>query len=361
MEIIKFKSWLLFRYGMFVLLGIIAICTYNYLLDPYGVLRKDYSGVRSQPNQNFAKVEHILSHPQKYNSFIFGSSRVGRINPTLIPNGKYYNMTSSLGLPKDHLEQIKLFLENNVKIKNIIIGLGEESYTHFPQNHHNQPMRKPHYRITKENVLKFYSFYLLKKPSYPDFYNLIHTEKFSKYDISDTGTYSFEGVDEKIEKNIDLHMNKVSDKLIYKKPHVQSYHNLNGTLSDIKEIIEITNIHHIKLIFFIHPIYKITYLNTDLILFSKFLSILAELTNYYDFSGLNSITSNFYYYFEPIHYRPSVGNMIIGRILKIKSIKVPGDFGVLITKDNIIDHLIMKDEQISKIGYQRKTYLSKAF
>ncbi len=258
----QYKTWLLYKYGLIILLGIVLIISYNYVLDPYGILRKDFLDLRSEPNQNFIKVEYILSHPQKYDSFIFGSSRIGRLDPRKIPNEKYYNMTYSGGLPNNHLENIRLFLNNGVKIKNLVIGLEEISYIQNPINHLASPIRRPHYLTTNENFLKFYSFYFFKIPSYFDFYNLFHPERFSQFDIYNTGIHFRKDRDTLIEQNIDAHMNKeVFDWLIHKKSTIQSSHNLDGALNDIDEIVALAKENNINLIIFFQPLHKTTYLN----------------------------------------------------------------------------------------------------
>lgn len=70
-----YRNWLLYKYSLLVVVGLVSICLYNYALDLYSVLRKDFSGTRQEPNQNFAKAEDLLAYPHRYNSFLFGSSR----------------------------------------------------------------------------------------------------------------------------------------------------------------------------------------------------------------------------------------------------------------------------------------------
>ena len=34
----------------------------------------------TEPNQHYLKVKYVLNYPDKYDSFLFGSSRVGKID-----------------------------------------------------------------------------------------------------------------------------------------------------------------------------------------------------------------------------------------------------------------------------------------
>ncbi len=78
----------------------------------------------------------------------------------------------------------------------------------------------------------------------------------------------------------------------------------------------------------------------------RYLKEISNITDFYDFSGYNTITMNNYNYYESSHYRPLVGAIIAGRIFNDKSIKIPNDFGVFVTKDNITEHLSNLKKQI---------------
>ena len=76
-------------------------------------------------------------------------------------------------------------------------------------------------------------------------------------------------------------------------------------------------------------------------------------TNYYDFSGYNTVTTNDCNYYETSHYRPLVGNLIAARIFHDSTISVPDDFGKFITKNTIDNHIILLKKQIDE--YEEST------
>ena len=78
---------------------------------------------------------------------------------------------------------------------------------------------------------------------------------------------------------------------------------------------------------------------------------LASIIDFYDFSGLNSVTRNNLNYYEEDHYRYLVGNMIVKRIFGCGNINVPDDFGVLVTKNNVNEH-------ITKQRWELENYLA---
>ena len=111
----------LFGKSLFVLLIVLAvlfvknraflhqICeAYHY--DTFNVFHwKNIRFTSAEPNKNFVKTKYIIENPQKFNAFIFGSSRVGRLPPDLLPKDldgtplRWYNMTYSEGIPESQI------------------------------------------------------------------------------------------------------------------------------------------------------------------------------------------------------------------------------------------------------------------
>lgn len=300
---------------------IFMIFTFNYVLDPYGIWKKSYEKQVLEPNKNYIKTKYIIKNPKKYDSFLFGSSKVGAIEAELIPNGNYYNMTYSQGVPKEWLDGINIFLENDVDIKNVIIALDEFSFTVNPENHLKQPMRIPYSSL--ENNFKLFKTYLLRNP-----FDLYNTETLkaiaSDYypngnqDIFGTGrsTRTFEEDEDKIKALGDTHINDPK----FNKPTLffaeDREDRIDKTLEEVNEIKNVCEANNINLYVIFSPIHKTTYLaNEDIINRAK--EGLSKITDFYDFAILNEITENNYYWSETIHYRLIVGREIINTIFKL--------------------------------------------
>ena len=317
------------RYSVLILsfaIGInLFIASLNIIYNPYTTYQNDNLYSR-EPNQNFLKVRYILEHKNKYDSFIFGSSRVGKINPLLLTNGKFYNMTYSEGLPYEHLKNIQLFLAQGINIKNIYIGLDDFSYEVDPKRHENQPMRKLHYLASHESFFDFWTLYKNISLTY------LIQQRIGYYDLNNTGMTI---VPEIVEENIEN--NKVSYVAQEKFLHPCHYegNRIRNTLSELEQIHEICKNHHINLVLFINPIHIKTYLDTNFSNFQAFKKQLVNIQSYYDFSGINEITTNNYFYYETSHYRVKVGNIIANRINGQSNIT----FGNYVTSQNIESHL----------------------
>lgn len=321
-----------------VLVIIALVMCYNYKYDTYGVYNKDFSVPRVEPNQHFVKIEYLIENPSKYNAYCFGSSRVGNIDLKKIHNGyNYYNMTYSEGVPGEWLEDINILLKHHVAIKQVMIGIDDFSFRVEPQRHNNQYLRMPY----KENNIYTYISYLLKPPSKPSY----DTNSMSLYDIYDSGRPLHTWADDKIESDVESHIHgkAFSEGSPYVGERIQQ------TIAEIQKIKEITAANDIELIVFINPINLLTYCGNNLAEFDEFKRELANITDFYDFSGVNDITKNNYYYYETSHYRPMVGDMIVQRIFEMP--KEEGEcFGTWVTKENVNAHIMKLNEEISDYG-----------
>ena len=116
----------------------------------------------------------------------------------------------------------------------------------------------------------------------------------------------------------------------------------------LEKIKKLADENNINLIVFTTPHNKNmmdTFSSEDYLLFLKDIS---EVTNFFDFSGYNTITLNNCNYHESSHYISSVGNLIAARIFNNQNIDIPKDFGVLVTKENIDEHLENLKKQIKE-------------
>jgi hypothetical protein len=71
---------------------------------------------------------------------------------------------------------------------------------------------------------------------------------------------------------------------------------------------------------------------------------IVQITPVWDFSGYNTVTTeplsdNMQNYLESSHYVKAIGDLVLNRLFDYQEEKVPNDFGVLITSNNIESHL----------------------
>ncbi|MHA2038645.1 MAG: hypothetical protein ACW98X_19595 [Promethearchaeota archaeon] len=336
------------------LISIIPTALYNYFFDPFGIFNDTSINLGYEPgyepNQHYAKMRHLINGDHLWDSYLFGSSRVGKINPDLIPDGNYYNMNYSEGIPSEHLVDIKILLEKGIPVKNVIIGLDNSSYMIRPEDHIDQIMRH-RYDVSALKRFIFQIKYLCSVPrlSIIKYIASSNNDSLMSFDIIGNGMQRLEKVDKNIEQDIERHVNStrfsIPKNIPLDKATEEKYMKyMEYTIQEITEIAKLSKKHNFKLFFFINPLHKLRYLQENPYLFLVFKKKLAEIIDYWDFSGFNSVTTDNYYYYELSHYRTIVGDLIICRIKNCTDVKVPNDFGLFITRENVND-LIKKQEE----------------
>lgn len=325
-----------------VCIGYSPILYFNLFEDPYRIFKSDFQNVRIEPNNHFIKMRYLLNKKTEFDSFIFGNSRANNVDPIHFTNGKYFNLYYSLGVPSEYKEDLKLLLKNHFKIKNILILMDYSTYTTSTENRELELLRLP-YPNSKIEVLKKhlnYAFHIPDKKFKIDYYNTPVSDVYKN--ILKSGIAVNKAAENYIENNKLNHIN--DPKFNY--PYYGWSNLVNQTIQDIDTIKKICDENKIKIIIAINPIHKTTYLANNRELHYDFLKKLSNITDFYDFGGINKVTTNNYFYYEASHYRPIIGKAISKYIQFNQKIDSIPDFGVYITKKNIDDRIVVLKEQM---------------
>ncbi len=336
------KKFLIKCISFCLILGLVFIPP-AYFIDPYNVFHAD--NVRNngiEPNKRFIKMRNVLKNPDKYDSFLFGSSRVGYFDVSGISDGHYYDMSYSEGVPSEHLEDLKVLIKNGIIPKNVLIGIDDISYFVDPSGHYKMLYRRSYpWNGDLISKLKFYLGYF---DLITIFESLEVSTSFTDNDpdfgkrLLETGT---ERLDMPTEFNYDNTDATWSD---YYAPY-------NKVLEDIREIVVLCDEKNINLRLFTTPINIYTYEKDVENGYISFLKQLADITEFYNFSGINDITTDMSNYYETSHFSPQVSSMIISCIYdgEIEKSLAEQGFGVYVTSKN-------KDDIIRLLTAQAQSY-----
>ncbi|GAB6268704.1 MAG: hypothetical protein STSR0002_14460 [Smithella sp.] len=291
-------------------------------------------------NQHMFNTEFIFRDPDRFDSFFFGTSRIWVMDVSKITQGRFFNMSYSEGLPAEHLAIVKAFLHKGIKIKSVVVGLDGFCFNKLASEHEKHLMRIMHPDAGGPNRLKLFGIYFFRKPDlnelkgWMDRVRKIKPER--RFTIDSQGMLlRWQYADKKIEssgKPLFSYTLKKYEPIVYKQKA------MDESFSAIEELIALSGKHHFALTFYISPAYYQHYLNNAESLL-KVKKRLAALTDFYDFSGFNSVTTDPMNFYEEVHFRYRVGDMIIKRLFGAGTIELPDDFGVLVTKQNIDQHL----------------------
>lgn len=312
------------------------------IIDPYNVFH--VFSVREngvEPNKNYIKMNYILEYPNKFNSFMFGSSRVGYINTEDIDDVSCYNMTYSMGLPSEHLNNIITLIENGIVPKRIYMGVDSYSYTVLPESHYTDRLRAP-YEYLVTNPKEFIKLYcepaIVGNSIIQGIISRIGNEKNLSY------TERFYNSGSGARQDGDIKLNPAMAKPVF-----GSGLFIDETINEIEQIKELCDENDIELIVFTNPMYKVTYIaSVEGKAYFDFLSKLAEITPFYNFSSLNNITMNAGNYCDDSHFNSIVGDIILDNICNGKTDNelLQQGFGVLVDKENIAELLQLLSSQL---------------
>jgi hypothetical protein len=330
------------------ILFLLLVVTFNFCIDTYGArlslfsVNKEVGQIKTftEINQHIFNPEYIFRHPDRFDSFIFGSSRTAVINPEKICDRKFYNMSYTQGLPSEHLAILKTFVRKGIKIKTVIIGVDEFCFTLSPREHEEQLLRMMHPSVTGRNLHKIFFTFFFRMPKLFEISNsmklLLNDEQKKKFLLNEKG---LQLLWVKKEKKIELSGKPIfTTEDISLSPKLFNEKSENEFFAQIREIISLSKENNFTLIIFFNPLNNNPYIKYANSLFPVKRK-LASMIDFYDFSGLNSVTLNNLNYYEEHHYRYMVGDMIVKRIFGYGTVNVPDDFGVWVTRGNIARHL----------------------
>ncbi len=271
-----------------------CIVTISVVIDPYNVFHYEYpvdNGIEA--NKNFIKTKYLLHNQDKFDSLIFGSSRAGFINTEELTDGKYYNLCSSEAVPAEHLHLLETLIEGGFVPKNVLIMVDDISCFVDPAAHENMLYRVPYPDGGVIEHIKFYA-------KYCDLITVLESlEVMRAYEGGDPNFTSrfresgSEGLS--YESNFDG-TNATGFWCEYYSLRLEE------TIADIEAIVALCEEHDINLRIVTNPLYCKTYALGVQNGYIDFLEALADVTEYYNFSGLSDITMNDKCYYETSHF-----------------------------------------------------------
>lgn len=298
------------------------------LIDPYNVFHWDNvreNGV--EPNKNYIKVKYILANPDKFDTLLFGSSRAGVIHVENIEDEKCYNMSYSEGLPCEYLMNLETLTSNGVIPKKVYISLDSLGYTIDPESHYNT-MRYPYEKLDTKS---FVQMYFQPNMAFDSLDTIASTRDQRMENYSDIfyncGWWCDYGVDTLSEED-----------LIGMMPYIGGEKFYDENLEAIQGIKDLCDEYGIEACFFTNPMFEVTYRASVEKDYYKFLKDIAKITDFWNFSSLNDVTTNLDCFFDSSHYTPEVGDMLMeiinGEYEVDDELKAQG-FGVYVTGDNV--------------------------
>ena len=352
-------KWYFYRLMVLALVLVVGVVSFNVLVDPYGiwqVYQKVGFNQYHTHRENFERVGKPVDVMRLKPRVIFvGSSRVKfGLDPEYYSELTGESHVYNSGVNGANIYVVRRLLEHAVlncpDLKEVVLGL---DFMMFNEKWPNQQgfddaqLSKTH--ISKSNyLLTTFSVDALKASI--DCISLNRQERRT-YDVrKDNGM----GTDEQA---FYYHRWGLATSLRDFTRSARDYSNDPGLYKDyrlsesyfdnLRKIVALCRERNIQLHVYISPIHA---LQSEGILvadswdeYEKWKREVAKVVAYYDFSDYTEITTEMFsterkYFWDTAHFKPYVGNMIIDRLFGGKT-EIPNDFGVLVTAQNVEEHL----------------------
>lgn len=317
-----------------------AFLVLAYIIDP--------AGVNNKFNLNFVKKSNLAARTQKFvelnavkpNTIMLGGSRVHYLNTNDVKkytNDRVYN----IGLSYSTLEEQYSFLKYSFEhfpVKNVMIGLNLFAFSDKLEPHGSDYDKNIFNEgFTFKKQLKHYSEVSLFT-YFQD--NYMHSYKKPLFEYGSATAYNqmLQIGDISWSKRANAsqseYMIRYSNYLDYK---------TKSQLKIFEKMVKLCKDKNINLYVFTTAIHKsqlhILQDVDKMDIYYKWKKDIAQITPYYDFMYTNSVTTNSNNYIDTSHVRQEKGYLYFSRIFNDKSVQMPSDFGVLVTKDNIEKHI----------------------
>ena len=324
------------KYIFIVFTTISLFAALSIIVDPYGVFKSKLLKNDYQPNERFIKVDYLLKNKDKYNSYMFGSSRIGNTDPKVIeeflPDSKFYNMTTAVANIEDYKIILKWMIENKFNIKYLYVQIDLDNF--YFHGHDNNLLLRHHYNVDNSGFWDFYSAYLFKVPFKIIKKKIKHNFKDNViiFDFYNTGMWRNLQKEELLKNEPQKY---VKNELSFHGGYGVSYKigsNYKEIINDLSEIVKLCKSHDIKLIGFTTP-HNHNMMDTfDKQSVLKFVNDISQIMDFWYFSGYNFITNNDTNYYETSHYKEEIGAEIAKTIFN-KSDNID-TFGIFVTEKN---------------------------
>ena len=354
----QLKKWLTIFFCSLALFSLI-IAGFNIAVDPFGVFGDrimNYWAYDMTQNPRIAKIAYLDENYENYDSYIIGSSKtssysVDRLNE--YTDASFYNMIMYGGDLYD-AQKTAEYVIDNYNVKNIILNIGIEESVQY--NMEDDPVKgNLHAKVDGTNIALFYLKYAFLNPQY----SFDKLRAYCKRDylptkdevfIPQTGVYNKAVRD--VEPVGEIKTNDGTDPafFIYREER-NDLMNIDNAVAAVKAVKERCEEKGISFNLIASPLYDTEIEDYNYGQLCEYWQKLAEVTDFYDFSGYSDISMDSRYFYDDAHFRNSVGDMALAYIFSDESVYIPDNFGHITTAANAYE--------FAKIRF-RKPEISKA-
>lgn len=353
--------WFIIVFGIFGTIGI-----FNFLIDPYGfnklIVIEGMNRIKEDNTRFPFKYKMPLVQKGGWDNLMLGTSKIGvmDVHPAdELLGGKTFNFSLPASTIMSQYDALMYAVKFN-HVKNVIYGIDFLSLNKNLKFNDN-------YLQVRETLKSFgkvynYDIYLnfdILKTSLKTIWNNRSTQPNMYPYFSASGVRHYANFIQ-LAKKPGFDMQKRIHKLLqefFRDWVYAEYEFSNEYMKKFKKIAEYCHTHDINLYVYIPPMYidhfyaiKEAGLKDE---FETFKRELAKITDYVDFTGVNSLTKDPDNFWDSTHLRIETTATIMKRVLRYENQETEEDVGAYVTKENIEQHLKKQELQYRKINLKK--------
>ncbi|MDD6484982.1 MAG: polysaccharide deacetylase family protein [Clostridiales bacterium] len=341
----SFKKWIAV---FFCCLGAFSavMAGFNIAVDPFGVFGDrflDYYAYDMTQNPRIAKIAYLEKNYEKYDSYIIGSSKtssysVDKLNEYM--NASFYNMIMYGGDLYD-AQKTAEYVIDHYNVKNIILNIGVEEAVQYEQE--DDPIKgNLHAKVDGRSQLLFYLKYAFLNPQYAFDKLKAYGERdylptANEVFIPETGAYN-----KAIRDVENVGMPKIKDgsnpEFFLYRERRDDLMNMDKAAEAVGAVKEKCRERGINFMLIASPMFDTELADYDYEQLCTYWQKLADVTDFYDFSGYTDVSMDSRYFYDDAHFRNCVGDMALAYIFSDSAVYVPENFGHITTAENAYEH-----------------------
>lgn len=339
----SFRKWISAFLASLVLAAAI-LAGFNIIVDPFGVFGDrvlKWHSYNMVNNPRVAKIGYLDQYHDRYNSYIIGGSKSSSISPELLneyygDDASFYSMLMYGGDFHDY-EKTLYYVMDEYKPKNIVLHMSLQEISHFNETP-TDFKQSLHAKVRGESLFKFYWDYLKLNPAY----GYTKLEGYAKRSVDSFAYAQFvpeTGVYNKVKRDAEP-LDDLESYMSANQEAFAPFGKLEATALDknvasLKRMKEYTKAHGATFRLITGATSNQELLSYDMEALKTYWTKLADVTDFWDFSGYSGVSGDPRYFYDTMHYRNTLGRMMLGYIFKDPDVYVPNDFGHYTTKSNV--------------------------
>jgi hypothetical protein len=333
-------------YLLLLFISLVAIIGINSFIDPLWFFSHSnrWNNYQTSFDERQQKTNRITFGEFDYDSLILGSSRTTYISQQDFPGIKAFNYAVSGMRPEEFIPYLEYAKKRHGKeFKTVIIGL--DFFSTNRSLKWGQSDQPGHYIALANKPLYRFEALLSLDTLNKSRDNISNSKKTCDcYNRDNIKSMSIPNDEQKREifsrELTEYSQNEYGSNYQYNSDIRLIYQNIRNDNPDTRFIVFTTPISQ--------PLFELLVKQGKLPYLEKWLREMVEIFGTaYDFMGINTITKDLNNYQDTNHFYPSIGRLIAHRVMGYSD--SPGDFGILINKDNIDSHILNIQQQANSL------------